>query len=115
MKITKKKVSGESRWIVKIDGAAVGEVSVQNTAGGLFLPYRPCLYTDKVCEDGDKVLRMLGMQSTLDGAVEALALACRKPTEAVAVVSDRVTFIGVGMTQKKADQFAAGIRRRGKK
>jgi len=110
MRVTKRKVPGEERWIVKLDGTAVGEVSVQNTAGGTFMPYRPYRYTDKVAADGESVLRALTAQSTLEGAVEALAIACGKT--ASAAVSDRVTFVGVGMGQEKADQFAAGIRRR---
>jgi hypothetical protein len=110
MRVTRRKVPGEERWIVKLDGTAVGEVRVQNTAGGTFMPYRPYRYTDKVADDGDSVLRALTAQSTLDGAVEALAIAGRKP--ASAAVSDRVTFVGVGMGQKKTDEYAAGIRRR---
>jgi hypothetical protein len=110
MRVTKRKVPGEERWIVKLDGTAVGEVSVQNTAGGTFMPYRPYRYTDKVAADGDSVLRALTAQSTLEGAVEALAIACGKTT--TAVVSDRVEVVGVGLTQEQVDKLAEGIRQR---
>ena len=101
MKVTKKQIGGG--WKVLIDGKQVGGVSKQGTAGGLFLPWRPWLCTDKVGSDGDPVLQMLQPQSSVDGAVEVVRLAA---TSAAARVNDRVTFIGVGMTADRAAKFA---------
>lgn len=107
MKVTKRRIGGG--WKVLIDGEQVGGVSPQGTAGGLFLPWRPWLLTGEVGSDGDPVLRMLQPQSSVEGAVEAVRLAAATSR---AKVTDRIEFIGVGMTQEKTDQFAAGIRRR---
>jgi hypothetical protein len=108
MKVTKRKVRGEGRWVVSIDGRPVGDVCKQAT-GGILLPYRPYRYTDERDEAGDRVLRSMAMQSTLEGAVEALAIACGK-TERVAV-SDRVEVMGVGLTKAQVEELAGGIRR----
>lgn len=107
MKVTKKRIGGG--WQVLIDGKPVGGVSKQGTAGGLLLPWRPWLYTDKVGSDGDQVLRMLQPQSSVEGAVEAVRLAA---TSAAAKVTDRVSFIGVGMTADRAAKFANAMRRK---
>ena len=109
MRVTKRKVRGEDRWVVSVDGRPVGDVSKQAT-GGILLPYRPWRYTEKVAEDGDRVLQAMEMQSTLDGAVESLAIACGKTARAV--VSDRVEVVGVGLTQGQVDKLAEGIRQR---
>jgi hypothetical protein len=106
MKVTKRKVRGEDRWVVSIDGRPVGDVCKQAT-GGVLLPYRPYRYTDERDEDGDRVLCGMEMQSNLEGAVTALAIACGK-AERIAV-SDRVEVMGVGLTRKQTEELADGV------
>jgi hypothetical protein len=107
MKVTKRKVRGEGRWVVSIDGHPVGDVCKQAT-GGILLPYRPYRYTDERDEAGDRVLRALSMQSTLEGAVEALAIACGKTV--MIAISDRVEVMGVGLTPAQVKELAGSIR-----
>lgn len=109
MKATRRKIPGRTAWEVIVGGEVVGEVFKQGTGDGLFLPFRPAVPTGKIDPEEGPIMRLLLAQSTLEGAVEAVRLATASKT---AAVSDRVTFIGVGMTQEKADKFAASIRRR---
>lgn len=106
MKATKRKIPGRNGWEVLVGGVVVGEVFRQGTGDGLFLPFRPAVPTGEVDPEEGPIMRVLQAQSTLAGAVEAVRLASAPK------VAERVTFVGVGMTQKKADQFAEGIRRR---
>jgi len=109
MKASSRKIRGRNAWEILVDGKVVGEVFRQGTAGGLFMPYRPAVPTGQVDPEDGPVMRVLTAQSTLAGAIEAVLLA----TKAVmGEATDRVTFIGVGMTQGMADRLAAGIRNR---
>ena len=102
----------KTKWIVKSGSAVVAEINHELT-GGVVLQYRPYLHmTDKPGPDGESYyLRQLAAKNTLAEAVEVISLAIEPPVVA-ADVADRVTFIGVGMTQDKANKFAAGIRKR---
>lgn len=116
MKLTTRLKRGrKSEWWVLEGGrvrTTVAEISRELT-GGVVMQYRPYLHMrDKPGPDGESYyLRQLAAKDTLDEAIKVVAEAM-EPKAVTAEATDRVTFIGVGMTQEKADQFAAGIRRR---
>ncbi len=76
------------------------------------MQYRPYLYVyGKPAPDGEAYcLRQLAAKDTLAEAVEVVRAELSKPV--AAEVCERVTFMGVGLTQEQADKFADGIRRR---
>ena len=115
MKLTTRLKRGrKAEWWVLAGGKVshtVAEV-VRELVGGVELMYRPYLHLLNPGQDGEPyTLRQLAAKDTLAEAIEVVRAAL-EPQDAVAEVNDRVTFIGVGMTQEKANQFAAGIRRR---
>lgn len=109
---TKTKLGRKYEFVVRSGRKVVAEINRQ-LVGGVKMGYVPYLKLDEPCEeDGSPYCwRVLRHAETLAEAVEVVRAAL-EPQDAVAEVNDRVTFIGVGMTQEKADQFAAGIRRR---
>lgn len=116
MKLTTRLKKGrKTEWWVLAGGEVrhtVAEINRELT-GGVAMQYRPYLHMrDKPGPDGeDYYLRQLAAKDTLAEAVEVVRDAMT-PKAAAADVCDRVTFIGVGMTQEKADKFADAIRRR---
>jgi hypothetical protein len=115
MKLTTRLKRGrKSEWLVLQGGATkmiVAEIS-RELIGGVSMKYRPYIHMrDKRGPDGeDYYLRGLPGCDTMDDAVEAVRSAL--VPAAVVEVTDRVSFIGVGMTADRAAKFANAMSRK---
>jgi hypothetical protein len=122
MKLTTRLKRGrKSEWWVLQGGASkmtVAEIN-RELIGGVSMKYRPYIHMrDKRGPDGedyyirgeDYYLRGLPGCDTLDDAVEAVRSAL--VPAAVVEVTDRVSFIGVGMTADRAAKFANAMSRK---
>lgn len=111
MKLTVKLKPGrKTEWIVRSGRKVVAEVNRQLT-GGVKMQYRPYLRIDKPAEGSNYSWKILAARDSLDDAVEVVRSALQ-PQATAAKVTDRVTFIGVGMTAAQTAKFANAMRRK---
>ena len=109
MKLTTRLKRGrKAEWWVLEGGRTkitVAEI-VRELVGGVEMMHRPYLHMAKPGPDGEPyTLRQLAAKNTLAEAVEVVKAALESHG-AVVEVTDRVTFIGVGMTADRAAKFA---------
>ena len=111
MKLTTRLKRGrKTEWWVLL-GSTIGEINREMT-GGVVMQYRPYLHMrDKPGPDGeDYYLRALSAKDTLAEAVEMIREKLAEPE--VVKVTDKVAFIGVGMTADRAAKFANAMSRK---
>ena len=115
MKLTTRLKRGrKTEWWVLKGGEVrmtIGEINRELT-GGVVMQYRPYLHMrDKPGPDGeDYYLRSLSAKDTLAEAVEMIREKLAEPE--VVKVTDKVAFIGVGMTADRAAKFANAMSRK---
>jgi hypothetical protein len=110
MKLTVKlKPRRKTEWFVRNGRTVVAEINRELT-GGVKMQYRPYLRLDKPADGSNYSWRILGAEDTLEAAVANVEAAMAEPV-AVAV-TDRVSFVGVGMTADRAAKFANAMARK---
>lgn len=115
MKLTTRLKRGRKAewWVLEggRDRHTVAEV-VRELVGGVEMMYRPYLHLLNPGPDGEPyTLRQLAAKDTLAEAVEVVRAAL-EPQDAVAEVTDSVSFIGIGMTADRAAKFANAMKRK---
>jgi hypothetical protein len=109
MKLTVKLKPGrKTEWVVRQGRKVVAEINRQLT-GGRKMQYRPYLRLDKPADGSNYSWRILWAEDTLDAAVANVEAAL---SAAPVEVTDRVSFVGIGMTADRAAKFANAMARK---
>lgn len=110
MKLTTRLRPGrKSEWVVRSGRKVVAEINRQLT-GGVKMQYRPYLRLDKPADGSNYSWRILAAEDSLEAALANVEDALAGPK--VVEVTDRVAFIGVGMTADRAAKFASAMRKK---
>ncbi len=108
MKLTVKLKPGrKSEWVVRQGRTVVAEINRQLT-GGVKMQYRPYLRLDKPADGSNYSWRILAAEDSLEAAAANVEAALAEPI----AVTDRVSFIGIGMTADRAAKFANAMSRK---
>jgi hypothetical protein len=108
MKLTTKLKPGrKAEWVVRDGRKVVAEINRQLT-GGVKMQYRPYLKLNKPADGSNYSWRILAAEDTMEAALENVRAALSEPIK----VTDRVSFIGIGMTADRAAKFANAMSRK---
>jgi len=111
MKLTTRLKAGrKAEWVVRSGRKVVAEVNRQ-LVGGVKMGFVTYLKIDEPADGSSYHWRILRDAESLEEAV-GLVRDALEPSAVVAEVSDRVDFIGIGMTAERAAKFANAMRRK---
>lgn len=111
MKLTTKLKAGrKAEWAVRCGRKVVAEINRQ-LVGGVKMAFVPFLKLDEPAEGSSYSWRVLRHADSLEEAVNLIRQEL-EPRDTAIEVSDRVTFVGIGMTADRAAKFVNAMNRR---
>lgn len=111
MKLTTRLKAGrKAEWVVRSGRKVVAEINRQ-LVGGVKMAFVTYLKIDEPAEGSSYSWRVLRHAESLEEAVDLVRDALSPPA-VVAEVTDRVAFIGVGMTADRAAKLANAMSRK---